>query len=348
MTPFPNMNWFQLLPVVDGLRQAVVVDGGATRSRAALAAADGTLRGYAEGEPTSGRAVGNDAALANLTAVVAAAIEDAGLSYTAVDYCLVASAAVDTRKHSTFLSDGLSRALGLGCPVVAVPDTIGAWAVTNELGPAVAAIAGTGSVVLAGDLSAGLCYRLGGWDFLLGDEGSGFGIGRDMLRETMRVGESRSRAEGLARICLDRLGITHPDELPDRVTKHIDKALIASLAEDALDLAASGDATARRLVSGQVESLAELVHIGAARLHIADGPLHIGLFGGMFSSAYYTSLFEDSVTRQLGAGTRLIRPPLGAISGGFALVLWRAGTAPDAIPAAARRLGEELKGSAKS
>lgn len=348
MSPFPNMNWFQFLPTVDGLRHAVVVDGGGTQSRAALAAVDGALIGYAEGGPTSGRAVGNEAALTNLIAVVAAAIEDAGLGYDAVDYCLVASAAVDTRRHSAFLCDGLSQALGLSCPIMAVPDTLGCWAVTNELGPAVAAIAGTGSVILAGDLSVGLCYRLGGWDFLLGDEGSGFGIGREMLRETMRVGEGRSSAEGLARICLDRLGINHPDELPDRVTKPIDKALIASLAEDALDVAASGDDTARQLVSGHVESLAELVCIGAARLHIVDGPLHIGQFGGLFSSTYYASLFEDFITRKLGADIRLIRPRLGAISGGLALVLWRAGTARDAIPAAIRRLGEELSGPAKS
>jgi N-acetylglucosamine kinase-like BadF-type ATPase len=245
--------------------------------------------------------------------------------------------------QSEFLSDGLRRALGLGCPTAAVPDTLGCWAVTNELGPAVAAIAGTGSVVLAADLSAGLCYRLGGWDYLLGDEGGGFGIGLDMLRETMRVGESRSHAEGLARTCLDRLGISHPDELPDRVTKHTDKALVASLAQDALDAAVSGDDTARRLVSSHVESLTRLVYKGAARLHIGDGPLHIGQFGGLFSSPYYASLFEDSVTRQLGANIKLTKQPSGAISGGFALALWRAGSAPDTIPAAARRLSDDLK-----
>jgi N-acetylglucosamine kinase-like BadF-type ATPase len=342
MSLFPALNWLELLPVVESLRHAVVVDGGGTGSRAVLADADGTLRGYAEGGPTSGRAVGNDTALANLTAVVAAAIDDAGISYGAVDYCLVTSAAVDTKSHSAFLCDGLSRALRLRCPIAAVPDTLGCWAVTNGLRPAVAAIAGTGSVVLAGDLSAGLCYRLGGWDFLLGDEGSGFGIGRAMLRETMRVGEERSTAQDIANICLSRLGIQHPDEVPDRVTKHIDKALVASLAEDALSLAARGDEVARELVSDEVHALVELVVQGAARLPASDDPLHVGQFGGLFSSKYYASLFQDFVTSSLGASTVLLTPPLGALNGGLSLALWRAGGALDDIPHAARRLDDEL------
>lgn len=339
---FPSMNWFEVIPETGSLTYAVIVDGGGTHSRAALARADGTLFGYAQGGATSGRAVGNDAALQNLVEVVAAAITNAGVSVSDIDCCLVMSAAVDTKLHSEFLCKGLARMLAPFRAIAAVPDTLGCWAISNGLEPAVAVIAGTGSVVLVGDLGSNVCRRLGGWDFLLGDEGSGFGIGRAVLRETMLVGEDRSSAYELAKLCLDRLGIKHPDELPDRVTKHIDKASVASLAEVALQLAAQNDEIALSLVSIQVRALVELVVRGATWLNQTDLPIHVGQFGGLFSSSTYSSMFRRFVNEHLGASTVLVTSPLGAISGGLSLALWRSGAERADILRAARHLSEEI------
>ena len=67
-----------------------------------------------------------------------------------------------------------------------LPDP-GCW---HDDGVGVALIAGTGSVAF-GRAADGRTIRCGGWGYLLGDEGSGYAIGRAALRLAPRRFRSR-------------------------------------------------------------------------------------------------------------------------------------------------------------
>ena len=84
--------------------------------------------------------------------------------------------------------------------VALIPQVIGAAhiAVTNDAdiallgahggGPGMIAISGTGSIVLGRNL-AGARQRVGGWGWLLADEGSAFAIGRNGLRAALAAAD---------------------------------------------------------------------------------------------------------------------------------------------------------------
>jgi N-acetylglucosamine kinase-like BadF-type ATPase len=324
------VDWLRSIPAFPDVATVVVVDGGGTGSRATVATADGEVLGYARGGPTNSRSAGDAEAAENTRAVIASALADANtraviasaladaarpLSPTAV---LVSSASVDTEAHARVLADGVRKVVPGPATISVVADTIGCWAATAALEPAVAVIAGTGSSVLAGALDQG-SRRYGGWDYVLGDEGSGYALGRAALREVLLVSEGRSGGTALAEAVRDRLGIDETDELFDRIYKpEVDKAAIAAFATDVLNLASDGDARSGELVDEQVGLLAEAV---AAAFRDFDGIDTLGCFGGIWNVATYLDRFRAAVVDAVGREPAIVHPGDVAMAGSFRLVL---------------------------
>ena len=179
---------------------------------------------------------------------------------------------------------------------------MGCWAATNRLGPAVAVISGLGSVVVAADRARGLWRRFGGWDFLLGDEGSGYSLGRAALQETLLVSEGRSGAEALSAAVLASKPaaakhVTDAEDLPDAVhTPAIDKAWIASFAPLVLGLADSGDEHCLAIVRREIRILAGAAAALVVALGVEGGAsTPVGVFGGTFNSPSLHAAFVDAV-----------------------------------------------------
>lgn len=99
-------DWFAALPSAPQRGTVILVDGGGSGSRAALATTEGEVLGYAEGAPTS-RALGDARTTQNLLDLLNLGIKPAGLDLRDVSACLVASAAVDTVAHSRIMVDRL-------------------------------------------------------------------------------------------------------------------------------------------------------------------------------------------------------------------------------------------------
>lgn len=313
----PAMDWLRSIPAFSDVSTVVVVDGGGTGSRAAVATSDGELLGYARGGPTNSRSAGDADAAEHTRAVIAAALADAArpLSPTAV---LVSSASVDTQAHADVLAEGVRKVVPGPATISVVADTIGCWAATAKLEPAVAVISGTGSAVLAGALDQG-SRRYGGWDYVLGDEGSGYALGRAALREVLLVSEGRSDGHALDDAVRARLGIAETDELFDRIYKpEVDKSLIASFATDVLRLATDGDARADAIVEEQVRLLADTV---AAAFRDFTGIHTLGCFGGIWNVPLYCQRFGRAVKATTGRQPTVVYPGDVAMAGSFRLVL---------------------------
>ncbi len=315
------MDWLRSLPTFDDVGTVVVVDGGGTGSRAAVAAGTGEVLGYAEGGPTNSRSAGDADAAEHTRAVIAGALAAAArpLAPTAV---LVSSASVDTEAHAAVLARGVRAVVPDPAVVAVVADTIGCWAATAACDPAVAVIAGTGSAVLAGALDQG-SRRYGGWDYVLGDEGSGYALGRAALREVLLVSEGRSDGRSIDAEVRARLGITETDELFDLIYKpEVDKAEIASFAAVVLELAEAGDARATELVAEQAGLLAATV---APAFDDFAGIGTLGCFGGIWNSAAYRTQFGRALGALVADEPEVVIPGDVAMAGSFRLVLRRSG-----------------------
>ncbi|HET7465388.1 MAG TPA: BadF/BadG/BcrA/BcrD ATPase family protein [Candidatus Dormibacteraeota bacterium] len=143
----------------------------------------------------------------------------------------------------------------------------------------IALIAGTGSVAFARN-AAGDEARVGGWGWMLGDEGSGAWIVREALRELMR-----RREEGVQLSVLGErmLVATDSDDLLETISRvqlyHEAGrwAALASVVFDSLEL----DAGAARIVDHAADVLAQLAARAGAKVGVA-GP--VVLAGGLLTN----------------------------------------------------------------
>jgi glucosamine kinase len=205
-----------------------------------------------------------------------------GLRRPAVGALVVASRGVWTRAERRAVA---SRLRGLARRVEVVSDVEAAYRGALDESPGLLLLAGTGSIAL-GRSRRGRWERTGGLGPLLGDEGSGFWIGRQWLAASATGGEARH----LRRIA------TAPDAA----------ARIAAIAPRVLRLARQGEPRARAIVAGAQEALALLGIEVARRLRLA-APLEASWAGGLMDDERFRAGVWRAMRRH-GTGVRPSAP----------------------------------------
>jgi glucosamine kinase len=151
------------------------LDIGGTHSRARLER-DGAVVGEANGPSASLAAAGRDRAGAAVRALLRELALGPGASLDAV---CVGTAGTGASESDAFFVELLSP-LTRGGRVLVVNDARIVLA-AGGLTEGIACIAGTGSIAVG--VAEGREERSGGWGYLLGDEGSGYWVVREALRE---------------------------------------------------------------------------------------------------------------------------------------------------------------------
>jgi N-acetylglucosamine kinase-like BadF-type ATPase len=134
-------------------------------------------------------------------------------------------------------------------------------------------IAGTGSIAYGRD-TRGRAARAGGWGYVLGDEGSGYWLGRQALRAVVRGSDGRGQATSLTPRVLAHYGLMGPKELVRQMSgRGAQPAAIAQLAPLVAAAADEGDDVARHLVAVAAIELAAAAESVVRRLGLDTAPL---------------------------------------------------------------------------
>lgn len=167
-------------------------------------------------------------------------------------------------------------------------------------------IAGTGSIAY-GMKNNREFFRIGGWGYLFGDEGSGYDIGKEAVRRTLMAYDGRLPATKLTTILKDYFSVgTILDIVP--IVYQSTKDRIAGLAPRVEQAAEWGDALALQIVNEASDSLSELISYGRQRFQEESVP--IVLTGGIWNS----SLIKQRVLRRL-KNVDLIFPQFSPVYG---------------------------------
>ncbi len=143
-------------------------------------------------------------------------------------------------------------------------------------------LSGTGSAA-CGINASGESAHSGGWGYLLGDGGSGYWLGLEMLKSATRVADGCMEETSLYQQTFTHLKISAPEELiswiynPDRNNREI-----SQMAPLVLACAAAGDLEAYRIVEDGAEHLYQLYLSVVKRLDFANPPVMFA--GGLLSS----------------------------------------------------------------
>ncbi len=265
------------------MRYDIGVDGGGTKTTAAVYAEGQSVLASATRGPANYRSVGMHEASANIAAAIRAALDAAGHSLddmAAISLCL---AGFDTELDLDVPHQAMSE-LGYEGAVIIENDVVGAWAGATGANAGVVVIAGTGSSAL-GMNTRGDFWRTDGWDYVLGDSGSGYEIGRAGIRTAMRALDGRIEHTLLARELGRAFRVKDGDGMRRLVdTTTFGKLEVASFAVHVSRAADEGDAFARDILTSAAEGLAEQAITIITRLGMRQDSFPVATVGSIFKS----------------------------------------------------------------
>jgi N-acetylglucosamine kinase-like BadF-type ATPase len=277
------------------------IDGGGSHTIAVLAERGSTDRVVGRGEagPSNIQSVGEKAAVEALESAVAIAFAAAGLKVGTVAAAALGLAGVDHPDSANLIRSWTDR-FGLAETVSIENDSVLLLAGGTPEGWGLAVVAGTGSVAFARNRDGQLA-RSGGWGYILGDEGSAYGLALAGLRAVIRAADGCAPATTLTPKLLSRMGLSEALEIIDAVYRGPwDRARIATLAPDVLEAADGGDPAASKVVAQQARELAETAAAAARKAALSTETLPLALTGGpILNGKRYRELFLDSL-RTLG------------------------------------------------
>ena len=287
------------------------VDGGGTRSRAVVGDGAGGELGAADGGPGLIDPRDPEGAVRAVAALVRAAAGDEGAELPARG--LWAGLAGSGNEAARAAVEAGLRAAGLADAVVVGSDVEAAHAAAFGEGAGMLLVVGTGSVVRAVD-PRGRVVKVGGWGALLGDEGSGYGIGLDGLRAVVRSEDGREPPTALGEALVSATGVAEVTELP-AWTAHATKREVAALSVEVARVARSGDTVAARVIHRALGEIRAHLEAVLARTAGWEGPPSVALVGGLVREGGPLREAVAEMGAELGCDVRLdeVAPELGAL-----------------------------------
>ncbi len=251
------------------------IDGGGSKTLAVIVDANGQQRGRALAGSSNYAAVGIEPAIANLYAAAEQAALRAGCRLPAKAAWL-GLAGVDRPgdqalllPHLQALADTIRLTNDAELLLSALDDAVG-----------VALVAGTGSIALGRDRHGSIA-RAGGWGHILGDEGSGYEIGRLALQAAARAADGRGEATVLLERIMTYWKLDRPDDMIGRVYNSDNKAAVASLSSLVFQAARAGDHAARQITRRAADELALAALTVCNALDFSGQPVALALGGGL-------------------------------------------------------------------
>jgi glucosamine kinase len=251
------------------------IDGGGTHARAVVVSADG--RELARVTGSAGLVSPKDpvAAAASVERLVRDAAGAAGAALPVAALCCgLAGAGREPERDAVRFALAVA---GLADVITVVGDAEAAMADAFGGDAGILLVAGTGSIAWARGADGAL-VRVGGWGMHLGDEGSGWAIGRAALVAVARAADGRSPATSLADAVLAHAQVHHAADLIAWAAG-AGKGTVGALAPIVLAHADAGDAAATRIRDDALAELVLLVHTAARRAGLASPA--VALHGGL-------------------------------------------------------------------
>lgn len=266
------------------------VDGGGSKTRAALIDSQGTILAAAEASGSNPHNTDYATSAANIDAAVRTAIEATSIASVRIVSGFLGIAGIRDLAEQQSLRKALEQYdWAMSSPLVIDHDLSIAYASVLADSPGIVLICGTGSAAFGKDPS-GRTARASGRDLGADDPGSGYSIGKMALELGLARASDRSRDT------------------------------VASLALKLIEMATNGDDQAIELLDRNAQSLVRIVANVQSKLALGSG-FSIGLSGSLaVSKSYYHEMLREFLARRF-PGAPIVLPQRDPVNAAAQLAL---------------------------
>ncbi|MBN2008642.1 hypothetical protein JW960_04760 [candidate division KSB1 bacterium] len=257
------------------------VDGGGTKTEAVLVTQGGNIISRALGGSTNYQAVGGDKLKREILNMIDKLLKGANVPPAKITNIFLGLAGAG-RKSDQETIERLFKDTEFQNSIVVDSDAIIALSGAFANQPGIILIAGTGAICF-GRNSGGRVVRSGGWGYLLGDEGSGYYIGREAILAALKDLDGRGDRTSLRKEIEVKFQLRNIDEIIPRVYQQkIDRVAIADLTPMVFDEAKKGDEVAQMIIKQAGSELGKLAKSVAQKLGFSDDAIKVALIGSLF------------------------------------------------------------------
>jgi len=216
-------------------------------------------------------------------------------------------------------SDSAEQQAILSAPLEKLYPRVSVLNDSNLLVPAQGLRSGTGVAAGTGSSATsigrdGRILTVGGWGWILGDEGGGVGLMRDAARQVLDAFD-REEEDPLCDLLLEALSVTHPHGLSHHLAT-TDPRLWAAAAPVVFAALAAGSHRARIVIEAHAEAMAGMVELLARRGGDVDTVVAGG--GVLVNQPKLFEAFAKAVRRRLARPVSIVllnEPPVvGAVN----------------------------------
>jgi N-acetylglucosamine kinase-like BadF-type ATPase len=238
------------------------------KTTAVLCAMDGIILAEAQGGPSNFHIVGIDKAVSTILDLIQTCCHSVGCNVSQIGAVVAGLAGAGRGYDQQRLMDrvqDMAHTRGIPLAKVSVEsDARIAMEGAFSGKPGLVVIAGTGSIVYGKD-ERGKVYRAGGWGRFIGDEGSGYAIGREAFRAVAKIFDGHGEKTTLVKLFHEKLGINSHDAIIDAIYR--ENFDFASVVPVVFEVASKGDRVAKRIVVRACSDLVEAIETVLKRMN---------------------------------------------------------------------------------
>jgi N-acetylglucosamine kinase-like BadF-type ATPase len=314
----------------DSSKRFIGVDGGGTKTACVIGDGCGHILAECYGESSNIKSRPRDEVQQELWTLIGRVLELSNSETSQLSGIFLGLAGADRPEDREQIVKFLEARLAGTVPITVHNDAITALSAGTWGEAGIVLISGTGSIAYGYLPDTDKHVRAGGWGYLLGDEGSGFDIGKKALTAVMKQHDGRGERTKLTELVLSHWSLTDPNRIITHVYAQSNaRTAMAEVSKLVVIAAKSGDLIALAIIHEAINELVEMAVTVKRRLYqmqpgAENDALPLVLSGGVFSDDWFMSqLGEHADIRTSGLVISRLRIP--PVAGCYILALKQGG-----------------------
>jgi len=300
------------------MKYLIGIDGGGTKTDCAIADLSGKIINQTTGKPSNFLIIGVEEAVENLFSLIEANLFQLEGDFADVKQIVIGVAGAGRKEDAQLLEKSFKdyadqerihfkRVSVLSDAHIALegafPDSAGCIL-----------IAGTGSILFGKD-EKGAIHRVGGFGRLIGDEGSGYSIGRKALNAVSKASDGRGEETMISELLDAKMHSGSASNIINKV--YNDNLDVASVARIVIEAAEEGDPIAEDILDEEADEL--VLHVKSLLDKIHTDKLNVAFSGSLLDNKnFYSDLLKQKIKSTLPR-VEVVKPAASPVSGAILL-----------------------------
>ncbi|GIK61761.1 MAG: hypothetical protein HND39_08945 [Ignavibacteriota bacterium] len=281
------------------MKYLIGIDGGGTKTDCAIADLSGKIIQQSSGKPSNFLIIGVKETVRNIFALIEENIFALEGDFSDVKQIVIGVAGAGRDEDAKLLEKGFKDFAdeeGIhfkGVKVISDAHIALEGAFPDSAGCIL--IAGTGSILFGKD-EKGVIHRVGGFGRLIGDEGSGYSIGRKALNAVSKSSDGRGEETLISELLNSKMNSGSANAIINKV--YNEKLDVASVAKIVIEAAEEGDLIAEDILDEEADEL--VLHIRSLIEKFRTNILSVAFSGSLIDNEnFYSDLLKRKIKSTL-------------------------------------------------